>query len=351
MIFPGVTYNVCPFSKSQIDNAGLRLIRPRAWDKSEDIQDTLEIINSFRGAHNSPLLVFRVDMTTRARKADPTATVAQRLKRLPSIEAKLRRLSTRLTQMEDIGGCRAVVRNVAAVRRVQRMYESSRSKHELARIVDYIARPKDTGYRGVHLIYVYQSTTKPAHNGYKIELQLRTRHQHAWATAVETVDIFAARGLKIGTATDDKWQRFFALMGSYISNKEGCIGIVPGTPSDLSELKAELQSVTKDLSVKQCLESYRAALKFDPKGIKNPDYYLLQLNVAEGKTYISGYKQSEFQDAQDAYLESEAQFASDSTHYVVLVSVGSLESLKRAYPNYFADTGAFLSLVDEAASS
>jgi hypothetical protein len=123
-----VVYTIREFSKSQVDKAGARLARPKAWAESSDIENALEIINNFRSAHNLPLLIFRVDLAGRARKIDLTTTVAQRLKRLPAIEAKLRRISSmRLTQMEDIGGCRAVVRTVGMVRRVSHLYEKSRT--------------------------------------------------------------------------------------------------------------------------------------------------------------------------------------------------------------------------------
>jgi ppGpp synthetase/RelA/SpoT-type nucleotidyltranferase len=36
-----------------------------------------------------------------------------------------------------------------------------------------------------------------------IEIQLRTSLQHAWATAVETVDAFTNENLKFGAGSDD----------------------------------------------------------------------------------------------------------------------------------------------------
>jgi ppGpp synthetase/RelA/SpoT-type nucleotidyltranferase len=141
VFYDGVTYSVCPFSKNQIDKAGRKLSHPKFSHESEDTENAIEIINSFRAAHNFPLLIFRIDLATRARKIDATATVAQRLKRLPAIEAKLRRLSTRLTQMEDIAGCRAVVRSCRMVRRLTRLYTKSRMKHQRLHIVDYLTKP------------------------------------------------------------------------------------------------------------------------------------------------------------------------------------------------------------------
>ena len=51
---------------------------------------------------------------------------------------------------------------------------------------DYVRKPKTSGYRGIHLVYRYHNDRKTIYNGLQIEPQLRTRRQHAWATAVDT---------------------------------------------------------------------------------------------------------------------------------------------------------------------
>lgn len=334
-----------------MDKAGARLAKPKAWTIDSDIESAVDIINSYRSAHNWPLLVFRLDLTSRARKVDASATVAQRLKRLPAIEAKLRRLSSmRLTQMEDIGGCRAVVRTVEMVRRISHLYEKSRSKHKRLPPVDYLTKPRETGYRGVHLIYACNSDTKPEYNGLKIEIQLRSRWQHAWATAVETVDAFTGQDLKDGSG-DSRWQRFFALMGTYIANKEGC-NPVSDTPTDSKVLKSEIKRYANDLQVTHHLVSYRATLesKGVPGSAAGIHFYLIELDVQKAQTSIFTFKQDQLEQAQEMYQSREKALADQRGGDVVLVSVSSLESLKRAYPNYFADTQAFMMMVLDATS-
>ena len=76
------------------------------------------------------------------------ALVAQRLKRVSSIEFKFRRFPKRsLARMQDIGGCRAVLRSPAQVRRLTRDYKASRIKHVLVGEKDCIGSPKVSGYR------------------------------------------------------------------------------------------------------------------------------------------------------------------------------------------------------------
>lgn len=62
--------------------------------------------------------------------------------------------------MQDIGGLRAVFESVNDVYRLVELYRVSKSKHELFDLQDYIATPKNDGYRSVHLINKLTKTPK-----------------------------------------------------------------------------------------------------------------------------------------------------------------------------------------------
>lgn len=81
-----------------------------------------------------------------------------------------------LGRMDDIGGCRAVLSNLDELQRVRDRYANAAV---MVRIKDYISKPKDDGYRAVHVIVKYDDR--------RIEVQLRTRIQHEWAFTVEGV--------------------------------------------------------------------------------------------------------------------------------------------------------------------
>ena len=89
-----------------------------------------------------------------------------------------------LARMQDIGGLRAVVESVSVAERVRTDYLKSQFAHELVADTDYIAKPKASGYRGFHLVYKYSGRDTDAYDGLQVELQIRTKVQHAWATAV-----------------------------------------------------------------------------------------------------------------------------------------------------------------------
>ena len=203
-------------SSGDVDRAGESLIQ---WDGDSDdksIDEALDILYDWRRSHGYPLSVFQHTLRKKAREVDSRALVAQRHKRILSIFVKLRRFEGQfpLSEMQDIAGCRAVVSSAKKVQELVEKYETSRIRHKLLYKNDYIKRPKTSGYRSIHLIFGFHSETYSQFDDYRIEMQFRSRRQHAWATAVETVDAFRGQSLKAGKG-EYHWKRFFALMGSY----------------------------------------------------------------------------------------------------------------------------------------
>ncbi|MDQ1591803.1 MAG: hypothetical protein QOG71_2430 [Pyrinomonadaceae bacterium] len=336
-------------SKSQVDAAGVMLITPNTPD--EAMERALSVINNWRAVHSFPLNTFQKTLRQKAKQIDPQALVAQRVKRLSSIELKLSRFSPqmKLSQMQDIGGCRAVVSSVRHVNRLVDVYERSDLKHKVARADDYIKTPKPSGYRGVHMIYRYFSDRRKTYNGLKVEMQFRSQLQHAWATSVETVGTFIQQALKSNQGEED-WLRFFALMGTEIAYREES-PLVPDTPKKRGELKSELREYARKLNVENRLHAFGAALKtLEPTNApRKAHYFLLVLDPAASSVTVTGYKYHELDKASTDYLAAE-RIASQRGTDAVLVSVESMDSLRRAYPNYFLDTNVFIGVVKQAIS-
>lgn len=165
-------------TKGELDRAGAQM-KELFTDGAR-----LALVNQWRSSHGFPLNTVQTVLRSRAKRLDRKAVVAQRLKRFISIQAKLeRKPSVRLSQMQDIGGCRAVVRTMASLRKLASSY-LQRDFFKLRD--DYIREPKEDGYRSIHIIgtYVTDDSYYSAWNGHKIEIQLRTQLQHAWATAL-----------------------------------------------------------------------------------------------------------------------------------------------------------------------
>ena len=337
-------------SKGKIDRAGKALIDPEL-DKYELYESALETINHYRAVHYYPLNTFKVTLRRKAESIDPDRLVAQRIKRLSSIEAKLRRFSTiRLSQMQDIGGCRAIVGTTTQVRRLMKLYEESDLKHVLDDVDDYVASPKASGYRSVHMIYKYFSDKQAPsiYNGLFIEVQMRSRLQHAWATAVETVGTFLSQALKSSQGEKD-WLRFFALMGSALAIREKSEAVVPDTPTQKSELVSELRALAKKLNVENALRMYGQALQVGREGAgRGNHFFLLKLDPARRLMKIEGFHRKDLDFASARYLEVEREIQSTRGAEAVLVSADSLASLERAYPNYFLDTHVFVTALKQA---
>src|SRR5450830_1412822 len=79
-----------------------------------DLDAAFSIIGNWRSSHSFPLQNLKMVLLKRGKRIDPMAVIAQRLKRSPSIALKLALNSNmKLSQMQDIGGCRAVVGNIS----------------------------------------------------------------------------------------------------------------------------------------------------------------------------------------------------------------------------------------------
>jgi len=180
-----------PLTTSQVNRAGRAL---RSWVRGDLVDEAtyraaLEVLLRFRAAHQLPLAKATMGLRSMVNTERCCVEVTQRLKRVPTILDKLRREPTlALATMQDIGGCRAVLDSIDEIRRVQRRV----SKHRPPiRVSDYVSEPRSSGYRGVHLIVMYDQCS--------IEVQLRTKVMHEWAITVERLSERLGSDLKSGS--------------------------------------------------------------------------------------------------------------------------------------------------------
>ena len=331
--------------RAQLDAAG-RVLATGHADPFEEVA-AMQVLSNWRSAHSFPLNTFQVGLRDRARRVYRDALVAQRLKRVPSMVAKLRRFQTMaLSQMQDIGGCRAVVGSVRSVRQLREAFMRSGMKHRLVREKDYIAIPKESGYRSVHLVYRYYSDRAPTYNGLQIEMQLRSRMQHAWATAVETVGTLLDRALKSSVGPEE-WLRFFSHVGSAFALVERT-PLVPNTPTTVSALRAEIRKMSATLQPEAKLRAFAAALHVGEESrYSDSHYFLLALNPQAGTLEIRGYRKNELPIATDRYLAVERELVNVPGGQAVLVAADSMQALRKAYPNYYLDTDVFVGFLQD----
>jgi hypothetical protein len=348
-----VQLSALEFSKSEINYAGSFLAGGAAIDDPRLPQMALAV-SRWRSSHEHALRKV-ISILRRHAKSNglPSTIVSGRTKRLGSIVAKLKRQpSMALTTMQDIGGCRLVVSNMEEVRRlasnVKNVLASKLSSGGEIREYDYIAKPKTDGYRSVHFVVRYQPDI-PGIGSQRIEIQIRSLLQHRWATAVETVDLFAHQTLKIGGG-DSKWREFFALTASFFALKERCLP-VPGLPTESEQLSSQMRLLANELRVVERLQSWSTIVRDvleAPRQHRRVHEgldrycYLVEIDVDEKTTRVKPFAPELIKYAHKMYLETEERNLQFPNRSAVLATAYSLADLRKAYPGYYGDTHAFL---------
>ena len=137
--------------------------------------------------------------------------------------------------------------SVDAVRRVARGYADRPSRHRVAHTDDYLTDPRASGYRGIHLVSRFHPGEEEAvYAGLRIEIQLRSRLQHAWAAAVRDRGHILRSGASSPAKGTEAGLRLFALMASEIAFSEEC-PLVPDTADSRDLLRRELAAAAAAL--------------------------------------------------------------------------------------------------------
>lgn len=203
-------------SKGAVDRAGISLRRwwDEAWEDEPLPTAPLDLLVAFRAEFQDPMKKVTVGVrqfVDRERRQDAPITVGQRLKRAPQIVEKLsRHPKMKLSRMQDIGGCRAIlqgghdeVRRVAS--RIERNWVVKHRKHYTRE------DPAPSGYRALHIVVERDDRL--------IEIQMRTPAQHEWAEAIERTDKRLRLDLKSGHGPRDLL-RYFRLAADGLAMEE-----------------------------------------------------------------------------------------------------------------------------------
>jgi hypothetical protein len=341
-------------SKSQIKKAGEILISEHP--QAADYKWALDLADKWRACHAYPINTFQATLRVKLKKFSKDVIVAQRLKRMPTIIDKLKRFpNMQLTTMHDIGGLRAVLGSVNDVYKLTNDYtKSSFFAHSLIHEYDYIRNPRDEdGYRSIHLIYKYINKQHPKYNGLRIELQIRTKLQHIWATAVETMGTFLGQALK-SRQGDQQWLDFFALTSSAFAHREKSTPVpryqhlsAAETYQAVADAEIELRALEK---MRGLSTAANEIVKSRSSG-KGWSYHLIILNSLEKTIKIRSYNRESFDQAVNDYSNVELEASSGVKIEPVLVSAGPFVKLRRAYPNFFLDIGDFITNVNSILST
>ncbi len=326
MRFPGE-------SKSRVNQAGNNIRCGQA--SPEDYR----ILEEWRSAHRSVLNTFQAILRTRTKGSE--ITVAQRHKRRATIIDKLQRYpSMQLARMDDVAGCRLIFDDIDTLYKFRNVFHESRFRHKRKNDTDkydYIKRPKTSGYRGVHDVYSYDvnsSVGRPL-KGLLIEIQYRTKIQHAWATAVEVIGFITTSQPKFDRG-DQRYQRAMALASEILARSyEGSKGPFPSTTDE--DIVGQFTELDHQLNLLNRLRSLNE-VDTDVTSRKNVILLISRDGSLETKSFRS---------AREALEEL---FRLERTHSdcdIVLVKADTPEAVRFAFKNYFSDTKDFVTLLED----
>ncbi|MCC7305967.1 MAG: hypothetical protein IT173_00230 [Acidobacteria bacterium] len=211
------------FSRSQIDRLGERLRH------NSITVDDRQLLDDYRRSFSSVYEKVLSVLGTRPAFA-PTGRPS---KSTISIVDKLARESIRLSQMQDIAGCRVIVGDVydqdAAVGVISSMFEQ-------VTVIDRRKKPSH-GYRAVHIVAKM--------DGKQIEIQIRTQLQHLWAENVEKFADAFGKEIKYGIGDQEVLKRLSKLSKgiSLVETVEAGFAVIE---KKKTELPAQYQAMHED---------------------------------------------------------------------------------------------------------
>lgn len=321
-------------SKSKVNKAGENV--RNGFIRRND----LEIIEEWRAAHRWILNTFQA--TLRNRTKGLPITVAQRHKRRSTIFNKLKRYpEMQLSRMDDVAGCRLIFNSIEELKHFRDNFiETSRFKHKLKNDIhkyDYIDKPKETGYRGIHDVYIYDVNSElgKKYNGLYIEIQYRTLIQHAWATAVEIVGFITENKPKFDEG-DHRHIKEMAYASEIIARAhENMNGPFP----DLSntEVINKFQKLDNEIGILKKLKSINQA----KDSIDTLEDNTILIISPDGNLSIKTFRYAT--NALKKLFELETKYPEKD---IVLVRASKKEDVRLAFKNYFSDAKDFIKLVE-----
>jgi putative GTP pyrophosphokinase len=205
-------------TSSRVDRAGRVLRRFARGDLSDEteVSEARAVAREFRAAHSYPLAKVTVGLRQ--------FIDSERGDLLPAPPAQRLSESMRLSQMQDVAGCRAVLHPLLIPRIARRI----RRNWDIVAEDDYFTRPKEDGYRALHII-VRRDTRL-------VEIQLRTTALHVWAEILERASAATATDLKHGQGPRGVREAFAQLAGLLHGLESGAIAVDDATAQRIATL-------------------------------------------------------------------------------------------------------------------
>lgn len=235
-------------SKSQVRKAGSTIRRYKRGEVSADAYyEALAVVSAYRSSFSYPLIKVNNGLRSFLSTLGIKAEVSQRLKRMDTIVDKItaRESGLSLERMVDIGGCRVALDDdsIDDLRLLEDRIRSAWGDQLWeARCKDYIAEPRESGYRAVHLVV--------RRDGKSIEIQLRTRRMHAWAETMESLSQHFGQNFKQdgGHTPVDEFGR---MLSKAVQVMDGTYQMTPAESEQLLYWRAQVDAMLNPTTFKE----------------------------------------------------------------------------------------------------
>lgn len=170
-----------------------------------------------------------------------------------------------------------------------------------------------------------------------VEIQYRTRAQHAWATAVEISDLLDGERTKFELDSSERG-RFFAIASEIIARRHEDIANAFKNVKT-AELQNELQHLERKLGILRRLELLKQFE--DEESLQNHNV----LNIYRRKDGSLELEVLPFASAAPAIAKASELEASETSINAVYVRSDNPKQLRSAYRNYFYDPIDFVKII------
>lgn len=322
-------------SRARIDKAG-RHLSDQNREYNDEMLELEMVFDEYRKEHLEPLTRLTLELQGWLQSHGSQYYIAQRLKRKPQILRKLKRFSVRLTQLQDIGGCRIIVDSNKDVNDLYEFVEKKLKESTFAKIVrttDYREKGRDdTGYRALHIILEVSSRM--------LELQLRSKIQHYWSESIERTSVIYGNRLKEKEG-DQIVIDYFKLFSDSLHDIEIYKRIPPATEILLQEKREAAETIIHEKSTTEHLSGFvnqnviKTMKQIEGGEARQFNNWILVFDWSDGNFVTWEMVSRNPEEAVGAYLRYESEFPEDDRKEVVMIGTSDVEMVQHTHSHYF----------------
>jgi len=322
-------------SKTKLDKAGESLAKEKWKDDAEYIIFD-DIVDEYRKLHLEPLTKVMLKLQEWLSEFERSYYIAQRLKRKPQIIRKLKRFSVRLSQLQDIGGCRIIFESNDDIDDFITLMSSKLIKgryFSIERIVDYREKGRDdSGYRAVHIIAEKDKT--------KLEIQIRSRIQHYWAESIERTSVVYGYYLK-ELEGNEVVLDYFKVTSNIFHEIESKRRPTNEQIKELDELRTCSEKIIRDSDKRNIFDSFvneafiKAMISRESSLKGNFQNWMIVFNWNTGAFNYWEVIPRNSEAAIRKYADYEKKWKANEGYEVVMIGSSDVSTIRQTHSHYF----------------